>query len=643
MIRADKLKNKLLSPAGIILLLLAGETFVSSGLNAGPVRNPFQSQEKAQWRVISNAAGSALCQDSNKPSVLPHSTNQDVRLRVVGRRIVDGNGNPVRLRGIYTRAEWLSCEQEVKWFKEWGVNFVRILLTHDEDYWQAVNDGVVDYKKRCIVRRENLEHTDKRIQWLQDHNIYFIMEIHWRALGIDEKFTEPELLKRQLTSMYSMLAEQYKDYDHLMGFCMFSEIYVAKQYYEIYNEICTAIVDEIHRVDPSYIVSATGVQTSSPDSMIDAVYIDRPNVIYDFHFYSPKMFTHYRNYYGDIRYPGWIADGWTPGVELVDMGYLRRKLQPAFDFSERWNVPVWCGEFGAFGNAPDNSSPRWERDVYYILEQRNVPWILWRWKEKNKVIPDYWKQFWQGTYDTNTVTIVPHGGPFANVAYIKIDSTVTDSEIRYTTDGSKPNLSSPIYTNLFKITESTTVKAAAFKNGTAVTDVDEASFYELEGREPDNPENISEGILYSYFECNRNEIADLENIKPVKTGVVENISRNVADRENEIAIEFTGYLKVPEDGLYYFYSSDAGASKLWIGDVMLIDNPESRWLSRRSGFTGLKAGFHPIKVLYWRADKAEVYYSQNKKNEYLMIEYEGPGIKRQEIPASALYHSISSK
>ena len=64
------------------------------------------------------------------------------------------------------------------------------------------------------------------------------MEIHWRALGIDEKFTDLELLKYQLASMYSMLAQRYKNYDYLMGFCMFSEIYVASQYYEIYNELC---------------------------------------------------------------------------------------------------------------------------------------------------------------------------------------------------------------------------------------------------------------------------------------------------------------------------------------------------------------------------------------------------------------------
>ncbi len=572
-----------------------------------------------------------LQQDSN--------ANHKSRLRVSDKLITDSKGNPIRLRGIYTRSSWLDSEQEAEWFGKWNINFVRLLLNFEKDYWEVVNNGVVDNNKRCIVTAENLEYTEQRLSWLREQGIYVMMEIHWRALGIDEKFTEPELLKNQLVSMYKMLAERYKPYDNLMGFCMFSEIYVASKYYRLYNELCTAIVDAIHSVDSSYIVSVTGVQTSSAESMIDAIHVDRPNVIYDFHFYSPKMFTHYRDYYGDLRYPGWIADGWSSGVQLVDRSYLRKKLQPVFEFSEKWNVPVWCGEFGAFGSAPDGSSPRWERDVYILLEEKSVPWILWRWKDKEKVIPEYWKKFWDGSFDTNTVTIVPHGGPFADYAKVKIDTTVSGAQIYYTTDGTEPGLNSVLYTTPFTVNEETFIKAAGFSDRKKVTKTDETLFYQLELMEPEKLQNPTNGITYKYYEIEREDRDNLSSLEYVKAGVAEDISTKVADSENGIALIFEGYLKVSSDGMYYFYSSDAGYSELWIGNVKLIENTESRWLSRRSGFTSLKKGCHPIKVLYWRADKAEVYYTKNKQDEYLMIEYEGPGIKRQKIPSSALFHS----
>jgi hypothetical protein len=572
-----------------------------------------------------------------KKPVLAVSASAE-RLVVSGRTIVGRDGNPVSLRGIYTRATWLDSENEVRWFKDWGINFVRILLTHDDDYWQVVNEGKKDMSKRCIVPEENLLHMDQRVRWLEDNQIYFIMEIHWRALGIDEKFAEPELLKRQLTAMYAKLAERYKSFGYLMGFCMFSEIYVAPRYYEIYNEICTAIVDAVHEVDPSFIVSATGVQTSSPESLKDVVHIDRPNVIYDFHYYAPKMFTHYRTYYGDLRYPGWIADGWAPGVQLIDIDYLRGKLQPTLDFSRRWNVPVWCGEFGAFGNAPDGSSPRWERDMYRLFEENNIPWIFWRWRHKEKTVPDYWKGFWDGTAETSYVTIVPHGGPFTEKAVMRLDCSIENCRMRYALDGAEPNQHSTLYEGPFEIDHSTTVKAAAFEDEKMLTAVDSATFYELAGREPDNPENVARGLRYSYFEGTPDQIENFEQLKPVKAGVTETFDRTPADREDCIALKFEGLLNVPADGMYYFYTSDAGESKLWIDDALVIENPQSRWLSRRSGFAALKAGKHSVRAIYRRADKDEVFYSKDKKKEWFMIEYEGPGIRRQLIPASALYH-----
>ena len=84
----------------------------------------------------------------------PHEagvTDSTRPLKVSGTSIVDRQGNPVRLRGIYTRSTWLDEEKEAVWFGQWGVNFVRMLLKHDANYWQKVNNGIEDPEKRCIV------------------------------------------------------------------------------------------------------------------------------------------------------------------------------------------------------------------------------------------------------------------------------------------------------------------------------------------------------------------------------------------------------------------------------------------------------------------------------------------------------------
>jgi hypothetical protein len=579
-------------------------------------------------------------QNSGKPSISQCRTHNNARLRVAGSHIVDSNGKPVRLRGIYTRSEWLGSEQEVKWFKQWGVNFVRILLSYDHDYWQAVNNGKVDINKRGILREPNLCHMDTRVQWLETHQIYFMIEVHWRALGADDNLVKPQLLAEQFSETYRTVAQRYKKLNYFVGLCMFSEIYVAPQYYKDYKKICTAIVDAVHSVNPELIVSVTGVQTSAPDSLIDQIRIDRPAVIYDFHFYSPKIFTHYRQSHGDLRYPGWIANGWFKGVELVDINYLADKLQPALDFSTKWKVPLWCGEFGAFNNAPDNSSQRWVRDVVELFEKNNIPWILWTWHPGQTDVPQYFKELWRSGASRRRTTIVPHGGPFTKSMSVKLYTNLNDADIYYTLEGNEPDFESNLYKQPFTVNgDQITVKARAFNSAVGWTEVDVASFYGVPPRKPDNPKKVLPGLRYSYFEPRPDQVNNFENLDPVRSGIVRDFDRGVADGDNNIAIKFSGFIDIPADGMYYFYTSDAGISSVLIGKKTVVDNQESRWINRRTGFIPLKAGKHEITVTYCRADKDEVYYSNDRKDEWFMVEYEGPGIEKQKIPASVLYHS----
>jgi len=321
---------------------------------------------------------------SEQMSISLPQSDTSVRLSINGRNIVDSKGNIVKLRGIYTRSEWLSGEQEVEMFKSWGINFVRILLTFDPNYWQTVNDGKKDVNKRCILLEENLRYMDQRAAWLEKNKIYFMIEVHWRAMGADDNLEKPDLLGRQFAKMYETLAKRYSSLNYLMGFSTLSEIHIKPNKYKDYNKIRMTIVDAIHKIEPRFIVSVTGTWWGSVGSLSDKIYIDRPNTMYDFHFYSPRKLTHYRPQYGVIKYPG--------------IDYLKNELKPALELSKKHNVPVWCGEFGAFNNAPNNAGVQWMRDTARIYDENNIPWIIWTWKKGLKDIPPEWKKLWNGNF-----------------------------------------------------------------------------------------------------------------------------------------------------------------------------------------------------------------------------------------------------
>lgn len=531
----------------------------------------------------------------------PAQTNLDseIRLRVQNRQIVDGSGNPVRLRGIYTRAEWLHSEDEVKKFKEWGVNFVRMLLTYDKNYWQVVNDGEVDLNKRCILREENLLEMDRKCLWLEKNGIYFIIEFPWRWYGIDQEFQKADLLSEQCARLYSTLAKRYKNLDYLMAYSMFSEIYVAPEYYRDYKKICENIVDAVREYDPGRIMSVNGVQVSGVDSFKDQTHIDRPSVIYDFHYYWVKSFTHYRSWYGDMRYPGRIPHGYSGRSFYQDRAFHESMIEKGLTYSKKWNVPLWCGEFGAFGNAPDGSSDRWIRDVSQIFEKNNIPWIIWTWREGSTDVPELWKELWKGKPD-NRVTISPHGGTFAEPITVKMETWVDDAQIRYTMNVSEPTDNWPLYTGPFKITKNTTIKAKIFGNNITDTPIDTAVF-KMGGHKADDPEGeLRSGLWCKQFGGAMKKINDIElEALPL---LEENIKRSLEGPDEDKSLVYNGFLKVEKAGRFFFYPEAYGAYKIYIGDILINQHSATKyeWDLISAGIIVLEPGMHKIKIFYSR-------------------------------------------
>ena len=75
-----------------------------------------------------------------------------------------------------------------------------------------------------------------------------------------------------------------------------------------------------------------------------------------------------------------------------------------------------------------------------------------------------------------TPTFNPPGGSYSSPQNVTISCSTSGATIRYTTNGSNPTSSSPIYTSPISVTSSTTIKAKAFKSGWNDSSVSSASF-----------------------------------------------------------------------------------------------------------------------------------------------------------------------
>lgn len=80
------------------------------------------------------------------------------------------------------------------------------------------------------------------------------------------------------------------------------------------------------------------------------------------------------------------------------------------------------------------------------------------------------------TSTVSTPTITPNGGEFTTTQSVTLNTTTTGATIRYTTNGTDPDESSTAYEAPFELSQTTTVKAKAYKSGMNPSSVESAQF-----------------------------------------------------------------------------------------------------------------------------------------------------------------------
>lgn len=145
-----------------------------------------------------------------------------------------------------------------------------------------------------------------------------------------------------------------------------------------------------------------------------------------------------------------------------------------------------------------------------------------------------------------------------------------------------------------------------------------------------NPANIVNGLDYKYYEeSNLAKVPDFSKLTPVKTGVINNFDISIASRSDQFAVDYEGFIDVPTDGQYTFYTTSDDGSMLYIGDRLVVDNDGLHAAIEKSGTIGLKAGKHAIRVGFFERLGGEV----------LNVSYGGPGISKRAIPNLILFRS----
>lgn len=217
---------------------------------------------------------------------------------------------------------------------------------------------------------------------------------------------------------------------------------------------------------------------------------------------------------------------------------------------------------------------------------------------------------------------------FLKSTKISLGCDTKGADIYYTLDGSTPTIKSELYTTPFEISKSQILKIRAFHESINSSVPVEFEFEKAELTEPAKNMSVENGLYYDYYERFFVSTEDIDALVPLQSGVTDQFTIDFAEKESYFGFRYSGYIKIPKDGIYTFYLESNDGSTLFIDEVELIENEANHGPVEEPGSIGLKAGLHKIKVKYFQCGGGKM----------LTVSWAVPGLEKTEIPANVLFH-----
>ena len=137
-----------------------------------------------------------------------------------------------------------------------------------------------------------------------------------------------------------------------------------------------------------------------------------------------------------------------------------------------------------------------------------------------------------------------------------------------------------------------------------------------------NEENLIDGLSYKYFEGTWDKLPQLSELKCNKSGIANDfLVGDISDSENNFAILYDGFIKIPETNVYIFRVLADDAAKLYLNSKLIVDQENSNNFAA----VYLEKGFHPIKIEYLEKmgnERLRLYSKQNENEDWKFMEFD---------------------
>ena len=303
------------------------------------------------------------------------------------------------------RYETFITEPDILTIRSLGLDHIRVPV----DYELVENqDG--------SYREEGFGYIRRAIEWAEKCGLNMILDLHktygfsFDAAHGEKGFFDNPAYQERFCRLWEEFAKRFGEKEYMLCFELLNEV-TDREYCDRWNEILTNCIRRIRAIAPTIRILVGGYHNNSVKALKDLCPPYDGNIIYNFHFYEPLIFTHQGAHWipkmdTSFRMPfasdygtyaknteEQIGDHFAeadifPKDQVLGMEYFESYFAEAVRVAQERDVALYCGEYGVIDLVDVHDTLKWFEMICSCFDRYGIGRAVWSYKEMDFGIAD---------------------------------------------------------------------------------------------------------------------------------------------------------------------------------------------------------------------------------------------------------------
>ncbi|MBP5383742.1 MAG: cellulase family glycosylhydrolase [Lachnospiraceae bacterium] len=303
------------------------------------------------------------------------------------------------------RYETFIREADIEKIRNWGLDHIRVPV--DYELVEAHDGSYIE---------SGFAYIQKAVDWSKKYGLNMILDLH-KTYGYsfddgyqESGFFDNEAYQERFYKLWEQFAKRFGGNANMLCFELLNEVTDAS-YSDRWNRILTECIRRIRVFAPDIKILVGGYNYNGIMALKDLCPPYDENIVFNFHFYEPLIFTHQGAYWmpamdPEFRMP--FASTYAvyakndmeqnhevfeeaelfPADQILGAEYFDHYLDEAVRVANERNVALYCGEYGVINLANAKDTLAWYKMACACFDKHGIGRAAWSYKEMDFGIAD---------------------------------------------------------------------------------------------------------------------------------------------------------------------------------------------------------------------------------------------------------------